>query len=241
MDNSVLRTAMVTHNLNKTVIADLDTVTQYHSDAAETTLAERAAFGVDRRTVAIGGSEEFWMIDLLRNPTREWMSVVVSMNDSVELMLGTKKPKNILALSAGMVAGAYAWINENPGTKLTLINDYQLDMYEQHMMPQSDVYTVASYDVIDHDDLRAGVDDKFDFILSLPWDIMSDREVQKLCVDSLAPGGILFVALTNNGTKLYRDDFHTHPYADMHKFLHSCDGLTYHNPALYGFTVFIKN
>ena len=241
MDNSVIRSAMVTQHLNKTLIVDQASAIQFHTDYATTTLAERASFNVDRRTVAIGGSEEFWMTDLFKEPSLEWGAMIRSMNDSIELMLQVKNPTNLLYMSPGPVTSAYVWANAHPSANLTLMNSYQLDAYEQHQVTISSEYAASEYDVINYSDLEAGVEDKFDFIMSMPWDIVSDPEVQKWCVDALAPGGILMVALTNNGTKLYKDDFHTHPYHAMHEFFHSCNGYTYHNTGHYGYTVFVKN
>lgn len=232
---------MVTQHLNKTLIADDADTVQFYADYVEPLLAERASFNVDRRVVAIGGSEEFWIADLLKNPTPEWSAMLSSMNDSMELLLQVKNPTNVLYMAAGSFPNTYAWVNANPSAKLTFMNNYVLDAYEQHLLPIGGDYAVSDYNVIDYSDLEAGVEDKFDFIMSMSWDIVSDPEIQKWCTDALAPGGILMVALTNNGTKLYKDDFHTHPYHAMHEFFHSCDGHTYHNPAHYGFTVFVKN
>lgn len=232
---------MVAQQLSRGIIPNPDDARVFHSESATSALSEQASFNMDRRTVAIGGNEELWLNDLLSGATTTWFSMLRSMNDSLELMVATKKPTKILSLTPGIGAGMYEWINENPTAKLTLINSPQLDVYEQHMMATSEVFTVANYDVIDFDDLETAACGQFDFIVVAAYDIVSDPEVQKWAVDALESGGLLYVALANNGGKLYRDDYHSHPYADLHQFLISCDGLTYHVPAHYGYTVFIKN
>lgn len=237
MDNLVLRSALVTQNITKNIVStDRGQLLEWASAA----LAERQTFNLDRRTIAIGGSEEIWLHDLLANPTPEWFAMIVSMHDSLEMMISASRPQNILTFNAGIGAGMHVWAKEN-SAKITFMNNSQLDVYEQHMMSLCPQYTLPEYDAIGVDDLEAGIEEKFDFIFAMAYDIISDPELQQLCVDALAPNGILYIALANNGSKLYRDGYHTHPYADIHEFLKSCDGYTYHNTSHYGFTVFVKN
>jgi hypothetical protein len=68
----------------------------------------------------------------------------------------------------------------------------------------------------------------------------NDKLVKDL-VESLNPGGVLLIGMSNHNTKLYREDFHIHPYSSMHEILKNSDGHTYHLANGYGQTVFIKN
>jgi hypothetical protein len=199
------------------------------------------SFNVDRRTIAIGGNEEIWLHNLFSDPTPVWWSMIRSVNDAAEMAVAMSRPQNILSFNAGIVPGMYKWLNQNPTAKMTFINNTQLDAYEQHVMSAAPEHTIANYSAISIDELESGIEDKFDFIFAMAYEIVSDPEIQQLCVNALASNGILYIALSNNGSKLYRDGYHTHPYADVHEFLKTCDGVTYHIPDQYGFTVFVKN
>jgi SAM-dependent methyltransferase len=244
VDNSVIRTATVTRLVSGTLLNNKhDEAKTFHEDSSAAILAERTGFNIDRRTIAIGGSEEIWLHDLLNQMDPSWFEMIRSTNEPAEMALLMKSPKNLLVFGPGLGSGLYVWLKEKsePGTKITFVNGPALDAFEQHMLGLNEPHSLEQYDVIDYEDLESGIEDKFDFIHCFAWDIVSDPEVQQWCVDALAPGGVLYVALTNNGTKLYRDAYHSHPYAEFHENLRNSDGNTYHVPALYGHTVFIKN
>ena len=240
MDNLVLRSALVSQYLSNGLV-DSEYARETTTESSNAIAAERASFNADRRTIAIGGSEEIWLHDLLANATPEWWSMIRSVQDALEMMVIASRPQNILSFNAGIGAGMHKWANQNPSTKVTFINNAHLDAYEQHMMVAAPEHASAEYDVISVDELENVIEEKFDFIFAMAFDIVSDPEVQQLCVNALASHGILYIALSNNGSKVYRDGYHTHPYADVHEFLKLCNGVTYHIPDQYGFTVFIKN
>ena len=244
MDNAVIRTATVSRLVSKTLLNQrYDEEKTFHEDSSSAVLAERATFNMDRRTIAIGGSEEIWLHDLFNNMDPSWYEMILSVNDPAEMAILIKNPKNILTFDPGLGSGLYVWFKEKaePGTKMTFVNGPALDVFEQHMLNINELHVLPEYSVIDYDDLENGIEEKFDYIHCFAWDIVSDPDVQRQCVDALAPGGVLYVGLTNNGTKLYRDAYHSHPYAEFHENLAAMDGHTYHVPALYGYTVFIKN
>lgn len=244
MDNTVIRTATVARLLSTTLLKDThDEAKLFHEDSSAAILSERAGFNVDRRTVAIGGSEEIWLHDLLNQMDPSWFEMIRSTNEPAELALLMKSPRNLLVFGPGLGSGLYTWLKEkaHEDTKITFVNGPALDAFEQHMLGLNEVHSLIEYSVIDYEDLEAGTADKFDFIHCFAWDVVSDPDIQRQCVEALAPGGVMYTALTNNGTKLYRDDFHSHPYAEFHANLGNMDGHTYHVPALYGHTIFIKN
>jgi hypothetical protein len=245
VDNTVIRTATVARLLSTTLFDkdSLDEGKLFHEDSSAAILNERAGFNIDRRTIAIGGSEEIWLQDLLNQMDPSWFEMIKSVSDPIEMALLMKKPKNILSFAPGLGTGFYVWLTTiaEPDTKVTFVNNPTLDAFEQHMLNKNDVHTIGEYSVIDYEDLEDGIDEKYDFIMTMAWDIVSDPEIQRQCVDALAPGGVMYTALTNNGSKLYRDAFHSHPYAEFHSNLGGMDGHTYHVPALYGHTIFIKN
>ena len=69
----------------------------------------------------------------------------------------------------------------------------------------------------------------------------TDGETLPKCIEALAPGGILLLNAANNFGKLYRDDFWFHPHNTAHELLKSSDGLVFHDSAMHGHTIFVKN
>ena len=94
MDNLVLRSALVAQHISNSVLSDyIGPISEWASSA----LVERQTFNIDRRTVAVGGSEEVWLHDLMANPTTEWFSMIMSMNNSLEMMVTASKPRSFCA------------------------------------------------------------------------------------------------------------------------------------------------
>ena len=244
MDNIVLRTATVTRLISNTLVtSNFEEGKTYREDSSALALAEYATFNIDRRTIAIGGSEEIWLFDLMNKMDPSWYEMINSVQTITEMAFLIKNPRKILSFCASIPSTMCLWLSNmaDPETELTFVNNPMLDAYEQHMIPISDTHTYSKYSVIDYDDLENGIEDKYDFITAMAWDIVSDPDLQRQAVDALAPGGILCVALTNNGGRLYTDAYHEHPYTEFHENLGKMDGYVYHIPALYAHTLFIKN
>ena len=250
MDNTILRMSLVSEFLSSTMLDNGtfgDDFSQTQSEAATAILNERAAYSVDKRIVAVGGggNGEIFLYDLFKDAENEWFSLLKRVSASVESFLLAKNPKRILSSVPGTPAGLYSWINNEPAAvpHLTFMNNTFLDAFEQHMYGVHDQYTIDDYDVIDYEDLQNGIEEseKFDMIILMVWDVLGEPDLLKKYVDSLAPGGILHIASTNDSTRIYRNSYHSHPHTELHTVLKTLDGHTFHVSEFYGYTVFIKN
>lgn len=245
VDNYMLRSSMVSVLLSRGFDSDIQASRLVQEDVAKAVLAELQNYSIDRRTIAIGGSEEIWLNDLMSNTEDSWFSLIHGAHNYIEMMLLAKKPQKILCITSGIALCINTWANSMPSgsVEVTFMNSHGLYAYENYLTNISSSHVLDDYYVVDYQDIVdcAYPEDKYDFIFATAWDIVSDTKLQDACVDSLNSDGILFVSATNNGTKLYRDSFHSHPYSQFHRNLMSKDGCTYHIPAHYGFTVFSKS
>jgi hypothetical protein len=212
------------------------------SDVAIAVTAERDSFNIDKRLIATGANEEIFLQDLVINAQDEWWQVMKTCANSLEIVLLTQKPKKILTFSPLNHISIYGWVMQS-NADLTFVNSTALAEFEQHALGQHKLYELSDYSSIEISDLEDGLDeqDKFDFISAAAWDLSGDPALVRSCVDALAPGGVLHITQSNHGTRMYRNSYHSHPYAEFHKILTDSDGYTYHVSELYGFTVFIKN
>lgn len=239
----MLRSSMVSTLLSSGIIGDGTLEKSVHEDTAARLREELAQYAIDRRTIAIGGSEEIWQNDLFSSMEDAWWSLILGISNYAEMILLTKQPKSILCITPSMVIGTYVWANKHQDVDVTFMNSHGLYVYENHLAPYSEKHALTDYSVVDYQDIvenSVGVG-TYDYIYAVAWDIVSDRAMQDACVNILNPGGVLFVSLTNNGTKLYRDSYHSHPYTAFHTNLKSKNGSIFHVPAHYGFTVFSKD
>jgi len=244
VDNIVLRTAGVITLLSNTMLTKKnDEVLAYLQDSSSRILEYRNNLNIDRRTVAIGGSEEIWLQDLLHSMDPSWYNIIRSSGDQLEMLLLSKMPKNVLYTSPGLIPSLFIWLKDYAleGTKLTFLNNVALDTFEQHMYELDDMHSIEEYGAIDYDYLETDIEDKFDFIFGIAWEMVSEPDFVRHCINSLAPGGILHVGLTSNNSKIYRDAYHSHPFYHFHEVLKESDGLTYHDSSIYGSTTFIKS
>ena len=181
MDNEALRIAMVSRLASNTLIRNekIEDARIFQEDSAKAIVAERATFNIDRRNVAIGGTPEIWIHDQISYMDQPWFDLITSLNEPAEMLLMAKQPKNILVFSPGMGSGLYIWLKERSllGTKITFMNNPALDAFEQHILGRNDPHTLDDYSVIEYADLENWNDEKFDFIHTYAWDIVSDPEV----------------------------------------------------------------
>ena len=247
MDNSIIRVAHVSNWLSYT-FGETPEFTRWrdqYSDIATAIVAERDSFNIDKRLIATGANEEIFLQDLLVNAQDEWWQVLQTSSHGLEIILLTRKPKKILTFCGGQKLAIFVSLlfPENSDAHLTFINNTALAEFEQHIHGKYEVYKLNDYSSIELGDLEDGLEeqDKFDLISVMAYDLSGDPDIVRNCVNALAPGGVLHIGVSNHATRIYRNSYHSHPYAEFHKILTDSDGYTYHVSALYGYTVFIKN
>ncbi|NDB03248.1 MAG: hypothetical protein EBY38_06240 [Flavobacteriaceae bacterium] len=238
MSNSVLQTAIISKLISKPLASTSEKkLSDIEGDIAKRVVNYRLSLNLDRRNVAIAGTQSIWIWDQYMNMEPEWQAVVESSYIEHEHVLMLKKPQSILAFDS-YASGLAEYKSMYPDTEITFMNNDVLAEFEQHVRDYEPGYDY-DYSVIDFSDLGT---EKFDLIQGFGWNFMHSPETVLGCVESLNPGGALLISLSNNSAKLYtRANYHAHPYVDIHRLLEKCDGFLYHVASGYGTTTFIKN
>ena len=241
MDNLAIRSSMVAQQSSKTKLSSSVNLGELSTDYTNKADDFLTSINLDRRNVAIAGLNSYWVYTIINQMQPEWNAVVDGEHIAQENILFTRKPNSVLFTNADMfVIPVYK--SEFPESTVCVMNNYSLFLKESivgeldHLgWRNEDAY---EYDVIDREDL--GVE-KFDMIVAWSWTVIGSDSMIIDMVSSLNSGGVLLIDNSNHNLKLYRSDFHVHPYSRMHDLLKEQDGYTYHLANGYGQTVFIKN
>lgn len=241
MDNFAIRSSMVTQQSSNTRLSSRIDFKELSTDIATKIVDFLTSINLDKRNVAVAGLNTYWKYDLMNQMEPEWMAIVECEHIAQEHILFTHKPNSVLFMDAVMfVIPAYK--DKFPDSMVCVMNNSDLFFAESivgeldHLGHRNeDAY---EYDVIDREDL--GVE-KFDMIVAWSWTIVGSDSMLLDMVSSLNSGGVLLINNSNHNTKMYRSDFHIHPYSRMHDLLKKQDGFTYHLANGYGQTAFIKN
>jgi len=241
MDNFALRSSMVTQQSSKARLSSRVDFNALMTDTGTRVTNFLTSINLDKRNVAVAGLNSYWGYELIREMEPEWMAIVECEHIAQEQILFTHKPNSVFFMNADMMM-IPVYKNRFPDSTVCVMNNASLFLMESivgemdHLGYRSeDAY---EYDVIDREDL--GVE-KFDMIVAWSWSIVGSDSMLLDMVSSLNSGGALLIDCSNHNTKLYREDFHIHPYSRMHDLLKEQDGYTYHLANGYGQTVFIKN
>ena len=241
MDNFAIRSALVTQQSSKTLFGTSIDFAQIIGERGDSTSNWLTSINLDKRNVAVGGLNTYWVYELIKKMEPEWAAIIESEYIAQEQVLMSKRPSSILFFDAdNLLWNIYR--NRYPETELCFVNNHTLFIMEsvtnslEH--PGVRIDDNSEYDVIDASDL--GVD-KFDMAVCWAWSIVGSEDALSGLINSLNPGGVLLIGMSNHNTKLYREDFHIHPYSQMHEILKNSDGHTYHLANGYGQTVFVKN
>jgi len=235
MDNFALRSAMVTQQSSKTSLRSGINFKELMSELGKNVSDYLTSINIDKRNVAVASLNTFWVYELVRDMEPEWLAIIECEHIAQEQILFTHKPNSVLFMSADMLM-IPIYKAKFPNSTICTMNNCYLFYAESIIDWQNqDDY---EYDVIDREDL--GVE-KFDMIVAWAWSIVGSDSILLDMVSSLNSGGALLIDCSNHNTKLYREDFHIHPYSRMHDLLKEQDGHTYHLANGYGQTVFIKN
>ena len=241
MDNFAIRSALVTQQSSKAMMSTNLDFSVIMSEAGEAASAWLTSINIDKRNVAVGGLNTYWIYELIKKMEPEWAAIIESEYIAQEQVLMTRKPNSVLFVDADNMLWA-VYKNRFPDTELCFVNNHTL-FFMENVANNLDyqgakLSEISGYDVVDSGDIG---NHKFDMAICWAWSIVgSDKMINDL-VDSLNPGGVLLIGMSNHNTKLYREDFHIHPYSSIHTILQNSDGNTYHLANGYGQTVFVKN
>jgi len=204
--------------------------------------------GLSKSIAARGAAEGTWYIDLNRAPETGWRQTWMRTDDSIANYLFITKPAKILSFLPDLLTCIFVWKEMNPESEIHFVNSQSLSNYEKFASNSSVVingknFRDIDYSVVNCDEISENEASNYDFIQLTSWDIWDvsgEHNLLSRCIQSLSTGGVLHIGGMNNSGKLYRDNYHAHPLNDIHEFLKTQNGFTYHNAENYGYTVFTK-
>ena len=251
MNNNNLTTAMVTMALSKlpaTVFGENGTeltATSYW-DGLERVFNWRQSLNLNLSIAARGGTEGLWYVDYSVTPKSGWSDLVLTAQMHVAMIMSVKVPKKILSFNADMSPAPFIQKLKFPETEITYVNNQSLWNFEQFIRDESmevdgKRFCDTEYSAVNRSQIGQGEARDFDMIVMEFFETDTDSETFPKCIEALAPGGILMLTASNNNGKLYRDDFWFHPNSQIHELLKSSDGLVFHDSAMHGQTIFVKN
>ena len=257
MDNKQMRTSMVSRLVAKSPTEYLATVNTLEEndlingavELSESVYAWRNTIpGLSKSIAARGAAEGTWYIDLCRSPETGWRETWTRTDDSLSNYLFIKNPTKVLSFLPDLLTCIFTYKEVNAECEIHFFNNQSLSNYEKFATSTSTVvsgknFRDIDYSVVDFDEISQGDASDYDFIQLMSWDIWdvdNSNELLQKCINALAPNGVMHIGGTNNSAKLYRDNYHAHPLNDLHDFLKTQNGYTYHNSENYGYTIFTK-
>ena len=251
MNNNNLTTAMVAMALSKlpaTVFGENGTeitATSYW-EGLERVFNWRQSLNLNLSIAARGSTEGLWYVDYSVTPKSGWSDIILTAQMHVAMIMSVKVPKKILSFNADMSPAPFIQKLKFPETEITYVNSQALWNFEQFIRDESlevdgKRYCDTEYSAVDRSEIGQGEARDFDMIVMDFFETDTDGETLPKCIEALAPGGILLLNAANNFGKLYRDDFWFHPHNTAHELLKSSDGLVFHDSAMHGHTIFVKN
>ena len=237
MDNTALRTALVEKQITKPMTAENLSWPEFAVEMND--FSSRVSnwlneIGIDKRNVATASLQGLWILEQLQDMEPEWDAVMYQISMSEEEAIMLAKPSSRLYVNPWH-REVFVYKKLFPNTSTCFINNWSLACFEKH---NTNELFDLDYDVIESEDVASQT---FDYIFSYAWDVAADIQLLEDLISSLSSGGTLTIGCSNMQTKLYRDDFHIHPYYDLHNVLINSQGCTYHQSGGYGRTVFIKD
>ena len=241
MDNFAIRSALVTQQSSKTQFSNNIDFAQLMSDSGNAVSSWLASISLDKRNVAVAGLNTYWIYELIKGMEPEWAAIIEAEYIAQEQVLMTKKPNSLLFVDAEILLWSM-YKAKFPDADLCFVNNHSL-FFLEHIageleLPGPGINELNEYSVVEPSEIS---ENTFDMAICWGWSLVGNDKLVKDLVDSLNPGGVLLIGMSNHNTKLYREDFHIHPYSSMHEILKNSDGNTYHLANGYGQTVFIKN
>lgn len=237
MDNTTLRTALVEKQITKPMTAENLSWSEFAvemNDFSKRVTDWLNEIGIDKRNVATASLQGLWTYEQFIDMVPEWDAVIYQASMSEEEAIMLAKPLSRLYVNPWH-REVFVYQKLFPNTSTCFINNWSLACFEH---ANTNELFDLDYDVIESEDVASQT---FDYIFTYSWDVAADMQLLKNLISSLSSGGVLNIACSSMQTKLYRDDFHIHPYYDLHNVLKNSQGCTYHQSGGYGRTVFIKD
>lgn len=194
---------------------------------------------IDKRKVAVGQFDVLvWYFDMFSSETTMWNQNFSSTygGSQYELSFLTKNPTTSLMSFPAWNTGLAKLMDQK--SDLTLINGYQLDLFESFCKKESETW---NYDTVLRQQVEAGTAGLYDFIAINSYDVIHDPSLVVSFFSMLNAGGVLVIGHTNNSAHLYDDGAEFSPYYELHQKLKQLENsLVYHDYSVMGTTIAIK-
>lgn len=213
------------------------------TDVSKSVEKHKSSSNLDRRLVAIGSEDDrHFFHQIMSDPGSEFYDILhYAFNRVVELLLLSGKTPSVLLNNPTIHMPIISSYREFMGVEnIAFVNNADLVIYEQSVRNFVDG-AIDSYDVYDTADLGLTLDEKFDLIGIHGIEAASNIDLMSTLVDSLKPGGRLFINGTGKGRNYFNSTYFAHQFFHLHKFLHSQEGSTFHIVDVGGVTIFIKH
>lgn len=226
--------------------SNIEKLVKYHQVENAQDMIDRTAsikqyldgLNIDRRKIAVGFDIVMWYFDMFSSETTKWNKNFSSTYGGApyEQMFLAKNPTASLMTFPAWNTGLAKLLNDE--SSLTLVNGYQLDLFENFCKKESETW---EYDVVSRQSVEAGTAGTFDYIAINTYDIIHDPSLVVSYFNMLNTKGVLIIGHANDGASLYEAGAEYSPYFEVNQNLKALENArVYHDYTVMGTTFAIK-
>ena len=190
---------------------------------------------LDKRKIAVGMDFLIWYFDVFSEDSHFWNvnPAYYYAANTHEFGFLTAKPETSLMTLPAFNTGLANLMNKR--SKLTMLNNYQLDLFEQFI--KTDEW---HYDTITMQEIETNQGPTYDFICMSLHDVIHNPSVAVKFFDRLNKNGTLMMLYTGMDS-LYQDESIFTDIYEVHQVLKDIDNsAVYHNPTGAAVTYAVK-
>ena len=190
---------------------------------------------LDKRKIAVGMDFLIWYFDVFSEDSHFWNvnPAYYYAANTHEFGFLTAKPETSLMTLPAFNTGLANLMNKR--SKLTMLNNYQLDLFEQFI--KTDEW---HYDTVTMQEIEANQGPTYDFICMSLHDVIHDPSIAVKFFDRLNKNGTLMMLYTGMDS-LYQDESIFTEIYQVHQVLKDIDNsAVYHNPTGAAVTYAVK-
>ena len=190
---------------------------------------------LDKRKIAVGMDFLIWYFDVFSEDSHFWNvnPAYYYAANTHEFGFLTANPETSLMTLPAFNTGLANLMNKR--SKLTMLNNYQLDLFEQFI--KTDEW---HYDTVTMQEIEANQGPTYDFICMSLHDVIHDPSIAVKFFDRLNKNGTLMMLYTGMDS-LYQDESIFTEIYQVHQVLKDIDNsAVYHNPTGAAVTYAVK-
>jgi hypothetical protein len=190
---------------------------------------------LDKRKIAVGMDFLIWYFDVFSEDSHFWNvnPAYYYAANTHEFGFLTANPETSLMTLPAFNTGLANLMNKR--SKLTMLNNYQLDLFEQFI--KTDEW---DYETITMQEIEAGQGPTYDFICMSLHDVIHDPNIAVNFFNRLNKNGTLMMLYTGMDS-LYQDESIFTDIYQVHQVLKNIDNsAVYHNPTGAAVTYAVK-